>query len=188
MTIIEIILLAIALAMDCFTVSIAGSIQHPTSNWKLILRSALFFGLFQGIMPLISWSIGVSFKTYIENFDHWIAFILLLYLGGKMIWENRKNTTKIIENNIFDSLKYLFLMSIAVSIGALSTGIIFIPYGQQIWLAISIIAATSFIFSILGIFIGNFYGKKVHLNVEFIGGIILICIGIKILIEHLLSE
>ena len=79
-------------------------------------------------------------------------------------------------------------MSIAVSIDALSTGIIFIPYGQQIWLAISIITATSFIFSILGIFIGNFYGKKVHLNVEFIGGIILICIGIKILIEHLLSE
>ena len=67
MTIIEIILLAIALAMDCFTVSIAGSIQHPTSNWKIILRSALFFGLFQGIMPLISWSIGVSFKTYIES-------------------------------------------------------------------------------------------------------------------------
>lgn len=185
MTYFEIILLAIALAMDCFTVSIAMSIQHPISNWKLILRSALFFGLFQGLMPLISWALGISFKTYIENFDHWIAFLLLTYLGGKMIWENRKDTPKTINCDIFKSLKYLVLMSVTVSIDALSTGIIFIPYGQQIWFAISIIALVSFLFSLLGIFIGNFYGKRFRLKVEFIGGIILIAIGIEILIEHL---
>ena len=185
MILIEIILLAIALAMDCFTISIAGAIQHPTSDWKLILRSAFFFGIFQGIMPLISWSLGVGFKVYIEEFDHWIAFLLLGYLGGKMIWESRNNTPKTLTKNIFTSLRYLSLMSVTVSIDALSTGIIFIPYGQQIWLATSIIAIVSFLFSLLGIFIGNFYGKRFHLNVELIGGIILICIGTRVLIEHL---
>ena len=185
MTLIEIILLAIALAMDCFTVSIAMSIQHPTSNWKKILKLALFFGLFQGCMPLISWGLGISFKTYIEHFDHWIAFLLLTYLGGKMIWENKKNTPKTIDRNVFDSLKYLVLMSITVSIDALSTGIIFIPYGQKIWLTFGIIAFVSFLFSLLGIFIGNIYGEKFSFKAELIGGIILIAIGIKILIEHL---
>ncbi len=184
MTIIEITLLAIALAMDCFTVSVAGTIQNPNANYRQMLRVALAFGIFQGIMPVISWAVGVGFKTYIEQFDHWIAFLLLGYLGGKMIWSSFKNDDSAVSDNIFTSWRYLFLMSIATSIDALATGIIFIPFGQQIWLAAGIIAFASFVFSLVGIFVGNYYGKKIHFNVEVIGGAILIGIGTKILIEH----
>lgn len=187
MSTIEIWLLAISLAMDCFTVSITSGIIMRRICWRTILVMSFFFGLFQALMPLIGWFCASRFYHLIESFDHWIAFGLLTFLGIRMIKENFSNDNKC----CFDPtlLKVILMLAIATSIDALAVGISFAFVGMDTFISILfpifIIGLVSFVMSIIGNLAGIYLGKHVNLHMELWGGIILIGIGIKILIEHL---
>ncbi|MDE7377567.1 MAG: manganese efflux pump MntP family protein [Paraprevotella sp.] len=183
----EIWLLGIALAMDCFTVSIACGIQKRRFLLRPMLTMAVLFGLFQGCMT-IAGSLGMSvFSHYLEDFDHWIAFALLGYVGGSMIYESFKDE----EHRHTDMLRprVMLTLAVATSIDALAVGISFaclhIDTLQTLLYPASVIAFASFALSVLGLGTGIGLGRKIHLPVELIGGCILIIIGIKILFEHL---
>ena len=185
----EIWLLALGLAMDCFAVSIASGIILKRTKWSTILTMAFFFGLFQAGMPLIGWLCASTFSHLITEIDHWVAFTILLFLGGKMIFESFKKEEE--RNFNPSSLKLILTMAVATSIDALAIGVSFAFLGvesfKEILSPVSIIGIVSFIMSIIGLFIGIKFGskfaKKIH--AEFWGGVILIIIGIKILFEHL---
>lgn len=187
MSTIEIWLLAISLAMDCFTVSITSGIIMRRICWRTILIMSFFFGLFQALMPLIGWFCASRFYHLIESFDHWIAFGLLTFLGIRMIKENFSNEDKC----CFDPtlLKVIIMLAIATSIDALAVGISFAFVGMDtltsVLFPIFIIGLVSFVMSIIGNLAGIYLGKHVNLHMELWGGIILIGIGIKVLIEHL---
>jgi len=188
MTLLDLILLSVALAMDCFTVSITSGLIQRRLVIKTMLITALFFGLFQALMPMIGW-IGISsFSNILERWDHWIAFGLLAFLGGRMILSGLKTDE---EEKSFDPSKFstTVTMAIATSIDALAVGLSFGCAGYQtfysILIPVTIIGIGSFLFSIAGFMIGAYAGKRISFPVEIIGGIILIGIGIKILFEHL---
>ncbi|MBP5425015.1 MAG: manganese efflux pump [Prevotella sp.] len=187
MSFLEIVLLAIALAMDCFAVSVTSGFILRKLQWRTILIMALLFGFFQGAMPCIGWAATSYFDSYIRHIDHWIAFLLLAFIGGKMIYDGFKGE----EEPHFNphSFRTLVSLAIATSIDALAVGISFGCLGMStfgsILLPVGIIGAVSFLFTIGGCLIGIFLGKRFHLPVEQIGGLILIGIGVKILIEHL---
>jgi len=188
MLIIELILLSIALAMDCFTVSITCGLIQRRLVTKTMLITALMFGLFQGLMPLIGW-VGMSFfSDALERWDHWIAFGLLGFLGIRMILSGLKSDEK---QKHFDPTKFstTITMAIATSIDALAVGLSFGCTGyntlSSIILPITIIAVGSFLFSVLGFVVGAYVGRKISFPVEILAGVILIVIGTKILIEHL---
>jgi putative Mn2+ efflux pump MntP len=187
MTYIEFWLLAISLAMDCFSVSITSGIILRRVLWKTFLTIAFFFGLFQGLMPVIGWFAASRFQHLIERFDHWIAFGVLFLLGARMIKESFKDE----EDHHFDPtrLPVILTLAVATSIDALAVGISFAFTGMTTWRSILdpvlIIGFVSFVFSIIGCLIGVFFGKRINLRAELWAGIILIGIGVKILIEHL---
>lgn len=204
MNLLDIILLAVALAMDCFTVSIvSGVIDHgdwhnDSSEAKIrvpvpviYLRMAFLFGFFQAIMPLLGW-LGIShFQAYMEAYDHWIAFGLLGFIGGKMIWESFGDE----EDQHFNprKLRTQLLLAVATSIDALAIGISFACTGftelSQLTMPLLIIGIVSFLFSIVGYHLGRRFGKTItrRLKPELFGGIILVLIGVKILLSHLLG-
>ena len=184
MTGLEIWLLAIGLAMDCFAVSIASGIILKRTRWKPILIMAFTFGLFQAIMPFIGWMFAKSFSHFIESIDHWIAFAILAFLGGRMIWESFKEEECC---QLFNptSLKVVFTMAVATSIDALAVGVTFAFLDVRILQAVSFIGCTTFILSVIGVKVGTVFGVLYKSKAERTGGIILILIGLKILIEHL---
>ena len=188
MSLFEILLLAIALAMDCFAVSIASGILLKRIQWSTFLTMAFFFGLFQGGMPLIGWVLAKFASKYTEQWDHWIAFTLLLFIGGKMIYEH---FTASEEKKGFSPTRLIVILTLAIatSIDALAIGISFACLGitnlQSILISISVIGLVSFLFSILGSILGAKVGKRLNLRAELLGGTLLIAIGTKILIEHL---
>jgi len=188
MDILSIIIIAIGLAMDCFAVSISKGMHAKKYYVWLTLRMALLFGLFQAVMPLIGYTLGVGYADYMKAFDHWIAFGLLVIIGGKMIFEGFKPKDSDSEE-ASNPFKWSVLLSLALatSIDALATGIVLIPYSGAIWEAILIIGFISFLFTLTGMFIGVHFGKRFHFKVEILGGVILIGIGLKILIEHLMG-
>ena len=148
MSLLEIILIAVGLAMDCFAVSIASSICYGRYNWPKILRMALFFGLFQGGMPLIGWACGISFAEFIHSIDHWLALGILGFLGGKMIYESFKDDEEegmCDAKSPYGSLRMVTILAVATSIDALATGLIFVPLGNLMFSASGIIAIVSFI-------------------------------------------
>ena len=186
MSIIDIILLAVALAMDCFTVSIvSGLIGGQSSCETWLYRMAFLFGFFQAIMPLLGWLGIIHFETYLETYDHWIAFGLLAFIGGKMVWESFGPE----EEQHFNPrrLHTQLLLAIATSIDALAVGISFALTGyrvlSQLVLPLIIIGIVSFLFSIAGYHLGRRFGKPItkRMKPELIGGLILIAIGLKIL-------
>lgn len=188
MSVLDLILLSVALAMDCFTVSITSGLIQRRLVLRTMLVTALMFGLFQGIMPMIGW-LGISFfSSELERWDHWIAFGLLAFLGGRMILSGLKSDD---EEKSFDPSRFLttVTMAIATSIDALAVGLSFGCSGYDtfvsILLPVTIIAIGSFLFSVAGFVIGAYAGRRINFPVEIIGGIILIGIGLKILIEHL---
>ena len=197
MSLIDIILLAVALAMDCLTVSIvSGVIEVKSEEVKdekwWIIRMAFLFGLFQAMMPLIGW-LGIShFQTYMEAYDHWIAFTMLGFIGGRMVWESFGSD----EEQHFNprKLRTQLLLAIATSIDALAVGISFACTGYttvgQLTLPLIIIGVVSFLFSLIGYRLGARFGRSIaqRLKPELFGGIILIGIGVKILAEHLLER
>ena len=182
---INIILISISLAMDCFAVSIAGGAAIAKPKIINALKIGISFGLFQAIMPLIGWSIGFSFRNLIENVDHWVAFSLLLIIGIKMLYEAFKKSPGKKKTDI-TRIPTLLILSIATSIDALVVGISLSIIALSIYLSILIIGLSAFVFSVSGYYLGNKIGKIIGNKVEIIGGIILIGIGVKILIEHLL--
>lgn len=193
MNLLEIILLAIALAMDCFTVSIVSGIilEKQCNQYSSIMMMAFLFGFFQAMMPLLGW-LGVShFQTYMEAYDHWIAFCLLAFIGGKMVKESFDDEKEQHFNPC--KLKTQLLLAIATSIDALAIGISFACTGynalSQLTLPLIIIGLVSFFFSIIGYHLGRRFGKTItrRLKPELVGGAILIIIGVKILISHLLE-
>ena len=194
MSLIDIILLAVALAMDCFTVSIVSGVIATKSGgvksekgW--VIRMAFLFGFFQALMPLIGW-IGISyFRSYMEAYDHWVAFALLAFIGGKMIWESFGPE----EEQHFNPrrLRTQLLLAIATSIDALAIGISLACTGyerlSQLTLPLVIIGVVSFLFSIIGYQLGARFGHSIarRLKPELFGGVILVGIGVKILVTHL---
>ena len=195
MSLLDIILLAVALAMDCLTVSIVSGVllggEIKEEGGKMI-RMAFLFGFFQALMPLIGW-LGISyFQSFIEDYDHWIVFSLLAIIGGRMVWESLNPA----EEQHFNPrrLRTQLLLAIATSIDALAVGISFACTGYtslaQLTLPLVIIGVVSFLFSLIGYQLGSRFGRSIahRLKPELMGGIILIGIGVKILIEHLLEK
>lgn len=187
MNALEIWLLAIALAMDCFTVSIANGIIQKHIVKGPMLISALMFGFFQSAMPLIGWFAVSRFSDLIGQFDHWIAFALLTFIGAKMVWDGSHPEREHAYNKL--SYRIIFILAIATSIDALAVGISFACLGMNTLSAIvypiCVIGFVSFVMSLIGLAIGIFIGKKFNWPVEIVGGIILILIGVRILITHL---
>jgi putative Mn2+ efflux pump MntP len=186
MTLFELILLAISLAMDCFTVSITSGIILKRVHLRTFLTMAFFFGLFQAMMPLIGWFGAAQFSHLIEAYDHWIAFGLLAFLGGRMIVQSFGGE----EDNHFDPTLFttILTLSVATSIDALAVGVSFAFSGITTWgeiaLPILLIGLASFILSLVGSFIGVFFGLRIHFRIEWVAGLVLIAIGVRILIEH----
>lgn len=147
----------------------------------------LYFGGFQALMPLIGWFLGVRFQKYITSVDHWIAFGLLVFIGGKMILEAVRDSEvqEIGEKDLPLDHKEMFVLAVATSIDALAVGITFAFLDTPIIEAIAIIGCTTFLLSILGVVVGNFFGTRYKKKAEIAGGIILVLIGLKILLEHL---
>lgn len=187
MDLLTIIIIGFGLSMDCFAVSISKGICVRKFHIGYTIRMAFMFGLFQAVMPLIGYLAGEAFSTYMKAVDHWIAFGLLSLIGGKMLWESirNKNLNFKSDSNPFKWSSILSL-ALATSIDALATGVVFVPFPDTILRAVLIIGLTSFIFTIIGMFIGVHFGKRFHINVEMIGGIILIALGLKILIENII--
>lgn len=191
MGIIELILIAIGLSMDAFAVSICKGLKMKQMNYKQAIVIALFFGGFQGLMPVIGWFLGVSFEKYITSIDHWIAFVLLNLIGIKMLidaWEDR-NSCAVQETQIEEGklkLSELLILAIATSIDALAVGITFaILPSVSIISAAFVIGGITFGFSFMGVKLGKRFGCAFESKAEVIGGIILCLIGGKILVEHL---
>ena len=181
-----ILLIAVGLAMDAFAVSITSGITIDCLKIRYAFRIALFFGLFQAFMPIIGWLAGVGLKQYVEKFDHWIAFGLLVFIGGKMIYE--AVWIREVEKKC-DPLNVIVLLGLAVatSIDALAVGVTFAFIRVPIITPAIIIGVITFFISLCGVFIGNRMGDRLGSKMEVIGGVILIGIGVKILFQHLLA-
>jgi len=177
---IEVIVLALALSMDAFAVSIGLGIKNKNSLKLLAIKAGLFFGIFQAIMPLIGYLGGVGLKEYISGYDSLIAFVLLVLIGSKMIYEafgeNVEDEIAIISN------KVLLTLAIATSIDAMAAGFTLHLFNLSPIISLIIIGLTTFIMSILGVYIGSRGGEKYESKAEILGGVILILIGVKVLL------
>ena len=182
------ILIAFALAMDCFAVSVVCGVIMRRYAWGTLLRLAFFFGLFQALMPLIGWFLTARFSAYLEAVDHWIAFGMLALIGGKMIADSFKEEETALHPR---KLKAQLVLAVATSIDALAVGISYACTGYtrlaQLAAPLLIIGLVSFLMSITGFCLGVRYGEVVNkkMRPELLGGLILIGIGIKILVEHM---
>ena len=185
MTFIELLLIAIGLSMDSFSVSICKGLTTKKFSWRMALVCGLWFGLFQALMPIIGYFLGVQFQEMIEAYDHWIAFGLLFLIGANMIREAIWGKKEEGKDNGSLGFKTMLLLAIATSIDALAVGVSFACIQVKIWSSVIIIGITTFLFSVLGVKIGNVFGSKYEKSAEIVGGIILILIGLKILLEHL---
>ena len=188
MSIIELLILALGLSMDAFAVSICKGLSVPKLRPKHCLICGVYFGGFQALMPLIGWALGIRFQSMITNIDHWIAFVLLVFIGGKMIAEAVRPEGENVEIDKLDpplDLKEMLVLAVATSIDALAVGITFAFLNYPIGEAVTIIGLTTFCISIGGVYVGNFFGNRYKKKAELAGGIILVLIGVKILLEHL---
>ena len=181
---IELFLIAIGLSMDAFAVALCKGLNMRKLNMKHGAIIALFFGVFQAVMPLIGWLFGRQFEKYIVRVDHWVAFALLLVIGGKMIWDafHEDDETSTCGDHL--DTKELVLLAVATSIDALAVGITFAFLQTNIVWAVSLIGFTTFALSLIGVCVGNRFGAKYKSRAEIMGGVVLILIGLKILIEH----
>ncbi|HKM05222.1 MAG TPA: manganese efflux pump MntP family protein [Lachnospiraceae bacterium] len=182
MGIVELLILGVGLSMDAFAVAICKGLSTKKMNWKNAFITGLYFGGFQALMPLLGYILGEQFKNVIVTIDHWIIFFLLLLIGINMIKKSREKVEKL--DDCFD-VHNMLLLGIATSIDALAVGVTFAFLKVSIILAISVIGTTTFLLSVLGFKVGNVFGIKFKSRAELAGGIILIYIGIKILLEHL---
>lgn len=183
MNIWEIFLIAIGVSMDAFAVSICKGLATKEKTLKTASICGVWFGLFQVIMPIIGFFLGRIFAGLIESVDHWIAFVLLGIIGTNMIKESFSKKEEEVSSDL--SFWKMFMLAVATSIDALAIGITFALLNVNLWLCVTIIGLTTFLFSFAGALIGHKFGEKHKNKAEFIGGLILIILGVKILIEHL---
>lgn len=182
----EVLFIGVGLSADAFSVAVCKGLNMPKLNLRHGYIIALFFGVFQAVMPIIGYLLGTGFSSYIEAFDHWIAFALLAFIGGKMAAEAvRGGDGNEEEKDGALKIGELTVMAIATSIDALAVGITFAFLAVNIVPAAAIIGVTTFALSLAGVLIGNKFGAKYKNKAELAGGIILILIGLKILLEHL---
>ena len=184
MSIIEIALIGVGLAMDAFAVSICKGLAMRRMNYKKAIIIAAFFGVFQALMPALGYVLGTTFANKIAAIDHWIAFILLALIGADMIKEALSSDDDECQD---DSLRLgdLIMLSIATSIDALAVGITFAFFNVSLLLSVSMIGIITFIICVIGVKVGNVFGEKYKSKAELAGGLILIVMGAKILIDHL---
>jgi len=192
MTLIELFLIAVGLSMDAFAVAICKGLSMRKVRLRASVTVGLYFGIFQGLMPLIGFLLGRGFAEYIVTFDHWVAFVLLAIIGGKMIhgaWQ-QKDVEDVIDesrDSPDSSLAFsvMFPAAIATSIDALAIGVGFAFLQVSIVPAVSFIGAVTFTLSAIGVYLGSVFGSRFKVRAEIAGGIILVLIGVKILVEHL---
>ena len=185
MAFVELLLIAVGLSMDAFSVSVCKGLTTKRFSWRMALTCGLWFGLFQGLMPGVGYFLGTQFAHFVESVDHWIAFGLLFLIGANMIREAVWGDKEDVPDNGSLSFRTMFLLAIATSIDALAVGVSFACVQVNIWSAVFIIGLTTFLFSVLGVKIGNVFGSKYEKSAGIFGGIILILIGLKILLEGL---
>ena len=183
MGILEVVLVAIGLAMDAFAVSICKGLSMKKMSWKKAIIVGGYFGIFQGLMPVIGYFLGTTFENLVTKIDHWIAFVLLVFIGINMLKEAFGNESENCNDNV--DFKTMVVLAIATSIDALAVGITFAFLKTNIVLASILIAIITFVVCIIGVKIGNQFGDKYERKAETVGGLILIFMGIKILLEHL---
>ena len=186
MSMLQLVLIAVGLSMDAFAVALCKGLCMRKINYGHALTISLFFGGFQGLMPLIGWFLGKQFERFITPVDHWIAFVLLGYIGGKMIWDAFHEEGEVacdIAQKL--DLKELLMMAVATSIDALAVGITFAFLQVQIVPAVASIGLITFGLSFVGVVVGNKFGNRFQNKAQFAGGAVLILIGLKILLEHL---
>lgn len=182
----ELFMIAIGLSMDAFAVALGKGLSMIRFNYRHALVIAAFFGGFQAGMPLLGWMLGKQFERYITSVDHWIAFLLLLLIGGKMLRDAFRD-----EDDIWDDFedrldfRELTVLAVATSIDALAVGITFAFLQVSILPSIALIGVTTFTLSFLGVALGNRFGMKYESKAQIAGGLVLILIGFKILLEHL---
>ena len=186
MSFIELFILSVGLAMDAFAVAVSKGLSIKKFTLKNALIVGLYFGVFQALMPYIGYLLGSQFESKIKAIDHWIAFVLLVFIGGNMIREAFSDDADE-DNDSSLSFRAMFPLAIATSIDALAAGITFAFLQINIIYAITTIGLCTFIISVAGVKIGNVFGIKYSSQAELAGGIVLILIGFKILIEHLIS-
>ena len=182
MGIIELFILAVGLSMDAFAVSICKGLSVGRLRPKHCAVAGLYFGGFQALMPLLGWLLGRQFEGLIKSVDHWVAFVLLVLIGANMI---RESFGKEEELNDSFSFKVMLPLAVATSIDALAVGVTFAFLDVNVPWAVSLIGVTTFLLSAAGVKIGNLFGTRFKSKAEFAGGVILILLGVKILIEHL---
>lgn len=184
MSFIELMFIAIGVSMDAFAVSICKGLSVTKVRPKHVLSTGLWFGGFQALMPLLGYFAGSAFADVVASVDHWIAFVLLGFIGYGMIKESRDKDTGNVDPDF--SFKTMLTMAVATSIDALAVGVSLAFLKVDIWTSILLIGATTAAFSMVGVTIGNVFGSRYKSTAELLGGIILILIGAKILIEHTL--
>lgn len=183
MELFDLLMTAVALSMDAFAVSISKGLSVKSLRARHALITGAYFGGFQALMPLLGFLLASSFAAAIERFDHWIAFALLALIGANMIREALSHD----EDHLTDAfdVKTMLPLAVATSIDALATGVSFALTGTNIWLAIAVVGVTTFLFSAVGVKIGNVFGTRYKSKAELLGGVLLILMGTKILVEHL---
>ena len=189
MDIFTLLAISVALSMDAFSVSICKGLATKKFSFKTALLCGLWFGGFQALMPVIGYFLGAQFEHLIKAFDHWIAFGLLLIIGVNMIREamSEDESTDNAECSCScTGFKTMLMMAIATSIDAVAVGVSFAFLSVDIWKSVAVIGVTTFLFSFVGVKIGNIFGSRYSKAAEITGGVILILLGIKILLEHLL--
>lgn len=183
MGLIELFLIAVGLSMDAFAVSVCKGLAMPKCTFKKEAIVGLWFGGFQALMPAIGYILGAQFQETIASIDHWIAFVLLALIGGNMIHEALDNDEEEADASL--DVKTMFLLAVATSIDALAIGITFAFLKVNIIPAVCFIGIVTFIISFAGVKIGNVFGARYKNKAEIVGGVILILLGLKILLEHL---
>lgn len=191
MSLAELFLIGVGLSMDAFAVAVCRGLVMRKIRWGQALAVGLYFGGFQALMPLLGWLLGSAFAGYIQNVDHWVAFVLLAFIGGNMVREalggDEDEPCGPAGCPVDAPLDHreLLLMAVATSIDALAVGVTFAFLEVSIVPAVSIIGVTTFCLSVIGVAVGNFFGARYKKRAELTGGIILILLGVKILLEHL---
>ena len=187
MGIVELLLIAVGLSMDAFAVSICRGLGMRRLNLRTAAVLALFFGGFQALMPLIGWALGSQFMWLIGPVDHWVAFVLLAFIGGKMLWEafHEEDEGCDCEDTGAIDLREFLILAVATSIDALAAGISFAALNVDIVASVSLIGIITYALSFAGVAVGHFFGARYEKPASIVGGVVLILIGLKVLLEHL---
>lgn len=184
MTFLSAVLLGLGLSMDAFAVSVCKGLAVGKVRWKHLLSAGLWFGGFQALMPLIGYYLGSFFRVYIERVDHWVAFILLALIGANMLREAFSKEDEKPADGSF-GFRVMLVMALATSIDALAAGIALAMEDTNVFLSVGCVGVITFLFSAAGVKIGSVFGEKYKAKAEIVGGVILILLGLKILLEHL---